>query len=202
MLHENMVDVTKKFLSLFIKPEKIPQRVSHLMKLDVEDVSIQKSDKDLSDGQFATTQLGKARMHKAHWIQQLYKDLRTGYIQAAKKILKLPLNYSTLRYMSVLDPAFHSHSQCSKAFRNLARQLPNVVPEEDMGCLDSELNSYAVDKQVALLASNYKDNDRVDENFWGHVIKLKTFEKQRYPVLSRLACSLLTAFSGPFVEGT
>lgn len=65
LLHENMVDVTKKFLFLFIKPEiKIPERVSHLMKLDVEDVSIQKADKDLSVGQFTTSHLGKARMDK------------------------------------------------------------------------------------------------------------------------------------------
>lgn len=47
LLHENMVGVTKKFISLFIKPEHIPESVSKLMKLDVENTSIQKSDRYL-----------------------------------------------------------------------------------------------------------------------------------------------------------
>jgi hypothetical protein len=189
---------------LFIKPEHIPESVSKLMKLDVENTSIQKSDRDLSVGQYAQPLLTKARMDKSqrYWIDVMSKKLRNGYIEAAKKILKLPLDNQTLRYTSVLDPAFHNHSQCSKAFKDLARRLPHIVPEEKIGQLDMELNSYAVDKQVAMLANNYDESKRVDVDFWVPVMQLRNFALQRYPYLTKLAFSLLTAFSGPLVEGS
>jgi hypothetical protein len=198
-----MVDITKQFLSMFIKPEHIPKNVSALVKLDVSDQAIQKSDKDLSVGKHALLLINKARQDKSqhHWLDTLYTNLRAGYVSAAVKILQLPLRNKTIRCLSVLDPDTQSHSQAQGAFKYLASLLPNVIREEETGHLDMELNAFSVDEQVSDLRGRY-DEKRVDSGFWCHIGQLQTFDNQRYPVLNKLVCALLTAFSGPLIEGT
>lgn len=61
-LHTRMLDVTRQFLGMFIKPEHIPDRVSKLVKLDVTDRDIQKTDRDLGVGKFAHVDMNKARL--------------------------------------------------------------------------------------------------------------------------------------------
>ena len=51
-VHSRMVDLTREFLGMFLKPEHIPQRPSQLLKLDVTDRAIQKADKDLGVGDY------------------------------------------------------------------------------------------------------------------------------------------------------
>lgn len=116
------------------------------------------------------------------------------YESAAVKILQLPLKNKTIRCLSVLDPHTQSHSQAQGDFKYLASLLPNVINEEETGFLDMELNAFGVDQQVSDLASKY-DEKRVDLGFWSQVAKLQTFENPRYPVLSKLVCAVLTAFS-------
>ncbi|XP_053384313.1 uncharacterized protein LOC128550116 [Mercenaria mercenaria] len=204
ILHEQMVDITKTFLAMFIKPEHIPDNVSALVKLDVSDRSIQKTDRDLAVGIYAQSLITKARMDKAqrHWLELLFMNLRTGYVSAATKILQLPMKNKTIRCLSALDPELHGHSQVSAAFRYLANLLPNVVSGDEEGSLAMELNNYNVDRQVKAICEDFDDGKRVDLGFWSKVAHLKTFDNQRYPVLSKLVFAMLTIFSGPLVEGT
>ncbi|KAL5016272.1 hypothetical protein ScPMuIL_005861 [Solemya velum] len=186
ILHEQMVDITKTFMAIFIKPEHIPKHsVAALVKLDVSDRAIQKSDKDIAVGKYALPLITKARQDKSqhYWLDTL------------------PLRNKTIRCLSVLDPYMQSHSQIQKAFKYLASLLPNVIREEETGCLDMELNAFCVDQQVTDLGDKY-DGKRIDLGFWSPVRKLKTFDNPRYPVLSKLVCALLTSFSGPLIEGT
>ena len=172
-LHRRMLDVTREVLGMFVKPECIPDRVSELLKLDVTDSSIQKSDKDMNVGRYAYTDLNKARLDKTcrYWVKTLYSDLRKGYVVAAKKILQLPLSNKTLRRLSFLDPVLASHSQTPALLKKQADSLPFAVSVEDAGKLAVEADRYATDLQVKDLVAAHPDGERID-NYWTKVFSL------------------------------
>ena len=49
---------------MFIQPEHIPDSVRRLLKLDVSDETLQKSDKDLHVGRHAYVDMNKAQLDK------------------------------------------------------------------------------------------------------------------------------------------
>ncbi|KAH3715330.1 hypothetical protein DPMN_058036 [Dreissena polymorpha] len=203
-LHTRMLEVTRQFLGMFIKPEHIPDRVSDLVKLDVNDREIQKADRDLGVGKFAHVDMKKARMDKScqHWVTKFYSHLRTGYVMAAIKMLKMPLNNHTIRQMTVLDPALVGHSQVEQAMKNLGKKMPQVLSKEDLGALSQEASIYNVDLQVKDLQAKYKEDDRIDSGYWVKVFDLNNFCAMRYPTIKKLVMPLLTVFSGPLIEST
>ncbi|XP_045177599.2 uncharacterized protein LOC123537819 [Mercenaria mercenaria] len=204
-LHSRMVDVTTQFVAMFIKPEHIPDKVTALVNLDVTDRNLHKSDKELGVGKYALADINKARIDKKckHWVSQLYSDLHHGYMMAAQKMLKtLPLNNKMFMSLSVLDPAMASHSQASMALKNIAKQLPNLFTEEEMGELSAEVIKYTVDSDVMDFADEYSKEQRIDTGYWVKVFKLESFNEPRYPVLKKLVSSVLTIFSGPLIEST
>jgi len=202
-LHEQMVVITRELLGMFIKPEHIPNSITDLLKLDVTDRNIQKPDRDLGVGKYAFTDLNKARLDKRckYWTAQLYTDLRTGYIMAAKKMLSLPLGNKTLRRLAALDPKLANHSQTSASLKWLCQSLPNMFNDMEAGKLAVEVDRYCVSQQVKELASEYND-DRIDTGYWGKVFGLKISSEVCFPTLKKLISALLTVFSGPLIEST
>ena len=114
---------------MFIRPEFISDSVREVLKLDVTDEAIQKTDKEMQVGRYAYVEINKACLDKKHhhWVHSLYTDLRVGYIKAAQKLLKLPLGNQTLRKLAVMDPGLANHNQASKSIKALAHCLPNVI---------------------------------------------------------------------------
>ncbi|XP_052816458.1 uncharacterized protein LOC128243033 isoform X1 [Mya arenaria] len=203
-LHTRMTEVATELLGMFMKPEKIPDSITKLMKLDVTDRTLQKPDRGIGVGKYAYTELNKARIDKScrHWVQNLYANLRHGYVMAAKKMLKMPIDNKTLRWMTALDPDLGNHSQTSSALKRLASCLPNVFSDEQNGHLAEEIDKYCVDPQVKDVRSEFNEEDRIDTGFWTKVFKIKTFTEVRYPMLKKLVMALLTIFSGPLIEST
>ena len=103
-----MVQLIREFLGLLLKPENIPQRPSQFVKLDITDRALQKSNKDMTLGDFAFIGINKARIDKRchHWVNDLYSKLRNGYVLAGKKLLAMSLTNKTLRLLRVMDPVF------------------------------------------------------------------------------------------------
>ena len=204
-LHREMFKITREVLGMFIRPEFISDSVREVLKLDVTDEAIQKTDKEMQVGRYAYVEINKARLDKKHhhWVHSLYTDLRVGYIKAAQKLLKLPLGNQTLRKLAVLDPGLANHNQASKSIKALAHCLPNVIDEASAGSLAVEADKYTTDLQVQDFASNYIEQKMsVDLDFWSKVFSLKTFNEPRYPVLQLLISALLSIFSGPLIEST
>ena len=204
LLHNKIVDVVKRLLGMFIKPEHIPDSVSKLKQLDVTNRSIQKADRDLGVGKHAYADLNKSRVDKKchHWVTKVYDNLRVGYVLAAQKILKMPIENKTLRLMSVLDPEFVGHSQTEVSFKKIAEKMPQAFPSEEMGQLAVDAARYNTDKEVKMLASQYSEADPIDTGFWAKVSQLQSFNQVRYPALKKLVTSVLTIFSGPLIEST
>ena len=57
-----------------------------MLKLDVINECLQKSDKELHGGHYAFVSMNKARLEKKnqHWVRLLCSDLSAGYIASAK----------------------------------------------------------------------------------------------------------------------
>lgn len=203
-LHRQMVAVTTELLGMFIKPEYIPDSVSQLQKLDITDKLIQKADRELSVGKYAYSDLNKARLDKTcqHWVSDLYHHLRSGYVKAAEKILQMPINNKTIRWLSVLDPELAGHSQAASSLKKIAGLLPNLLSPDDQGQLAMEADKYCVDAQVKELAASYQECNPVDTSYWAKVFSLKNYEQPRYPVLTKVVKAVLTIFSGPLVESS
>lgn len=122
---------------------------------------------------------------------------------AAKKMLhQLPLKKKTLGQLSVLDPALTDSNQAPSCFKALAKDLPNLLSEEEQGKLAAELTSLSVYRQVDVIRSEFEEGQRIDVNVWTEVFNLTTFEYSRYPVLKKLVHALLTVLSGPLIEWT
>ena len=60
MLHREMVNITRKTIGVFIKQEFISDSVREVLKLDVSDKTLQRTDKELLVGQYANENLDKA----------------------------------------------------------------------------------------------------------------------------------------------
>ena len=164
-LHREIYSITREVFGMFIKSENIPESVKELLKLDVSDESLQKSDKELQVGRYAYVDMNKARLEKKnhHWLCTLYTDLRAGYIAGATKLLKMPLGNQSLRKLSVLDPHLANHNQASKSIMALATSLPNVIDESKAGSLAVEVDKYTMDSQVQEFASSFCEHGmRID----------------------------------------
>lgn len=119
-LHREMFIITREILGMFMKPEHISDSVREVLKLDVTDETLQKTDKELQVGRYAYVDLNKARLEKKnkHWVHHLYTNLRSGYITAAQKLLKMPLGNKTLMKLSVLDPILQTTTKPKNQLRN------------------------------------------------------------------------------------
>lgn len=204
-LHSRMVQLIREFLGLFIKPENIPQRPSQLVKLDITDRALQKSNKDMALGDFAFIGINKARIDKRchHWVNDLYSKLRNGYVLAGKKLLAMPLTNKTLRLLRVMDPVFVGHQQTATSFQRLASFIPSYTTDQElMGKLASETIKYNVDADIKQLADDFKPTENIDTGFWVKVFTLESFDRPRYPAMKSLVTALLTIFSGPLVESS
>ena len=59
-----MFNITRVILGMFMKPEHVSDSVREVLKLDVTDETLQKTDKELQVGRYAYVDLNKARLEK------------------------------------------------------------------------------------------------------------------------------------------
>lgn len=203
--HAEMFSLVQRVLMLFIKRKHIPDAsVDELRKLrgKICDPSMQKSNEYLGVGEYSFISYTEAlkRVKNRHWALDLAKKLRQGYEKCASMLLdKLPLTNKTILRLSCLHPGAYKDEEFPASVTNLAKSLPNVISTESLGAIDSEARNVNIDKQVALLADQFDDNEhRIDVHFWSKVFKL-----QRYPQLNCLVKALLSIFTaGPLVEAS
>ncbi|KAL8580377.1 hypothetical protein ACOMHN_037476 [Nucella lapillus] len=210
MYHAEMFQLVRKVLLLFMKKKHVPEiSLKSLMKMkdNINSRDQQKNDELLCVGQYSFVPFTDALKDpkNRHWAKELADNLRKGYVQCATMLLnKLPLTNKTITSLSCLHPeAFAGDDEDDddnflKHSCRLGKSLPNVVPENDLGVLDSEVREFYADRQIVALAKAFDNSrDRIDVDFWS-----KVFQTEKYPVLSRLVKALLTIFTGPLVEGT
>ncbi|GBL87093.1 hypothetical protein AVEN_134551-1 [Araneus ventricosus] len=104
---------------------------------------------------------------------------------------KMPLDNLLLNAVSAVDPSCRQHSLSLKLMKDLPNLATNVISVEEREAYDLKVYRYHVAK---LRQSEQKEP--VD-NWW-----VETKNSTRFPLLSRMACALLTCFHGPKVESS
>ncbi|XP_076446314.1 uncharacterized protein LOC143283825 [Babylonia areolata] len=208
-LHANIYKLTEQFIGLFIKSDNMPQRlkpsIAKLLKIDVKDQSIQLTDEKLYVGSYAWDSYKKCRFEKRHWMAKFQDNLRQGYEDACYALQnKLPLRHVVLSNLSAFDPELRGKEDTFNGLTNLAQLLPNVIQQDELGELQKEARQYVNDTKLDGYLPSYRDNERIDTDWWGKISELKKEDSNEplYPYLSKLASACLSVFTGPLIEGT
>ncbi|KAK7093163.1 hypothetical protein V1264_008806 [Littorina saxatilis] len=208
-LHVDLYRITRDFMSLFIKPDDMPESFSpsSLRKVDCKDKEKQVADKRLPVGPYAYKSFSKYRKDpkQAHWIVPFQHALRAGFEGACCFLqVKLPLENPTLANLAALDPELRSEESTVSGLIQLAASLPNVITSEQSGLFSDECRHYCSNDDLLGYLPDYLASGRVDLDWWHKVSLLKKdyTVKRMYPLLSRLVFACLSVFTGPFVEGT
>lgn len=104
----------------------------------------------------------------------------------------MPLSNPFLKAVSAIDPVCKSSSLALTYMKKLPHLVRNVFSDREKELFELEVQNYHSDA----LLPRVSENERADE--WWVSIK----KSCNYPLLSRMACALLTCFHGPRVESS
>lgn len=200
--------LVREVLVLFLKRSCIPEAGSKKKTLSLKKKGVlsssdtQLSDASLGVGEFAFSSYSAGLQKKSRWAKDVASKLREGYRLCTEHLLeKLPLRYPTLVHLAALQPEAWDDDGFRPSILSLARQLPQVVKEEDIGKLDTQARSFSVDDDVRSFVVEFDPaHHRIDRDFWSKVFRLQAEGKQRYPHLAALVKALLSICTGPIVE--
>ena len=153
-IHDDDIDVTKKFLSPFLCPEKITDLSASVLKtLNVHDEAVQRPLGDIFIGKEADNIVSKwqqkvstpTELMKTHMAnipvtqcepenacRAFRKMFRKANADTGAYLLgKLPLENKVLRRLSATDPRALGHPAAGKALWKLGAQFPTVALNQD-----------------------------------------------------------------------
>lgn len=178
-LNDMQTACVKKFLSLFIRPEKLPNK---LTETQIHNPSFHLPLKDIYIG------------HPEEKADNSFrKKVLDAYISAADIMLKkLPLNSPTFLALSALDPTLRQHTVVKQNLDKLGNLLKHLLTHEEVKQYSNDVRSYVNDDSLG----QFEDGGRL-EKWWtgGNVVA-------KYPALSKIAAAAITIFHGPQVEST
>ena len=196
--HEETISFLFLLMSKFLKnggmKNSAKVTAGRILKVDVEDPSLQLDDEELWLGSTADDFLKESKLtRKSKEVQPWLAGVRAFYGELVKKAVKYfrdGLESKTLQYCSVLDP-----NNCialeldllKKKFGYLAAKFPNIIPENEVPALLAEV---ALMKAVPRLEQYL---DMSPEEFW-HLLR-QTGEGRRFRRLPDLAQALLTVYN-------
>ena len=213
ILHElvrKMFGLVRDVLILFLKRESIPDAGGKEM-VSLKDKGILTDENkllkyaDIGVGEFAYRAYTTAVQKKGcHWGKEVAVNLRKGFQMCAADLLeKLPLRNPTLTRLGSLHPEAWNCDRFHSSIVNLAKNLPNVVKEDDLGKLDSQARAFSVDEDVKSFVADFDPvSQQIDTGYWAKVFRLKTNGEARYPHLTVLVKAVLSIFTGPLVESS
>lgn len=103
----------------------------------------------------------------------------------------MPLSSLLLQSVSAIDPMCQKHSLSLTLMKGLPDLVTNVISVEEREAFDLEVHRYH-----ATNLRQPQENEPIDK-WW---VEVKNSNK--FPLVSRMACALLTCFHGPKVESS
>ncbi|XP_071134229.1 uncharacterized protein [Mytilus edulis] len=192
-LHEQLVKLFREFLACYVKPEilKSATTSAKLKRLDISTTAnflkadkmfigikssqvIQKNQKDVTVKTFL------------HNVQDAYKNCGLTLQN------KLPITNVFLKAVSAIHPDAKGHTCTLIYLQKLPSLATNVLEEDEIENYDLEIRKFQTDESIVEL----EDDERIDV-WWG-----KDGIVKKYPLLSKMAQSLLSCFHGPQVESS
>lgn len=177
-LYYEMEELLRDFLGFIVKPEVVLNKSGRVLV----SVNVRENALPVNDIFF-----GSAR-EVIETVPHLKQRLKEAYISTAEYLQqKMPYKNSLLRYLTALSPTIRSSTYAQKFLFKLAYQETNILSSTEKIQFDSEVRKYSVDLLISAA-----DDIRLDS--WWHQLS------DAYPILSKLAKSLLSIISAPEVE--
>ena len=122
---------------------------------------------------------------------EFYKCLRASYELGGCYIQqKFPLNNSTLKALSSIDPICNGSAAASRTMKRLKLRFPTVISESEHDQFDLEVNDYHLSTNLPTINKTDGCAKCLDEQ-WSEV-----FEMKRFPVLEKV----IHLYTGPMIE--
>ena len=190
-LHDNQLETFCTFLGCFMKPESFSSKnPAELVNLDVSKPGTQLKKTQMFMGKKAT-EIVEKRGRGDKIVCCFLEQLETAYLKCAEYMQKtLPLNSTTLKGLSALDPLARGHSVTQKYLEVLGKKLEHLLPSENNLAL--EIIQYNVDRSL----TPYDPTMSVVD-WWGQII-----HGDKYPSLAKIASAAFSIFHGPQVESS
>lgn len=195
ILYEKQWDLLNNFLSCFLRPEVL--EIIGRSSKKIKDLKIEDSNNLLPFSFFFVGDVAKKLIKIAPRSQlDVIKEFQSctvkAYVGCAKWLIaKMPFANPFLKAVSTLNPIYRKHSASLKLMKELPHYVPNVIKATEINSYDLEVHHFQNDsfRQIG-------DKEPID--MWWKEIEMS----KKYPLLSRLAFSLLTCFHGPKVESS
>lgn len=192
-LHDKQLCLVRDFLSFFIKAENIAALKNSAKKIKSFDVKEEKNHlpiKFVFVGNGVTTLTTSAPKSKLAVVKKFQQNVLEAYVLCSQTLQKkMPLNNLVLQSVSAIDPFCRMHSLSLKLMKGLPDLVTNVISDEEREAYDKEVHKYHV-------SSLRQPQQEECVSKWWVEIKNST----QFPLLSKIACALLTCFHGPRVE--
>lgn len=180
-------------MACFIKPEvlmALKNSPKKIKQLQVDYTKNHLSKKCIFIGELAKKLISIAPKSSVTIVEDFYKTTLNAYVSCAKVLQsKMPITNRFLKAVSTIDPALRQHSYSLQLMKELPGHVQNVITTDEREPYELEVQRYHID-------SIRRPNENEDIDAWWIDIQ----RSQKYPLLSKMALSLLTCFHGPKVE--
>ena len=213
-IYDEVLDFVRKFLSSFMKPDKIASmNASQLQKLDIDNKSLLLPLNDVYIGEETAQIVSKwdYACHARHQELEMFlqglpitnplgtgdatkaQEFRSKVLEAYRDttpylLKKLPLDNRALRLLSAVDPKSIGCNASSSALRKLQEYFPTIDINSDS--YDLECRNIQVDQDLPTM----DDKQRLDV-WWAQI-----FRMGKYPELTKLMKSAISIFTAPHIE--
>ncbi len=193
ILHDKQLSLLRDFLACFIKAENIAANSAKKIKrLDVKDEKNHLPMKSIFMGNAVVNLSNSVPKSKLDVVKKFQKNVLEAYILCSQALQKkMPLENLLLQSVSAIDPICRKHSLSLKLMKGLPDLVTNVINSEERDAYDKEVHKYHV-------ANLKKPQQKEPVDKWWTEVR----NSGQFPLVSKMACAVLTSFHGPKVESS
>ena len=168
VLHEQLSEFIRTLMKRFIKQDVVNEKQGEeLLNLDMVNSANELSNLDMEIGEPNITALEGLKESQKN---NLFRNMRNFYLVTTKYLMAhLSINNQLLKDLSAVHPLQRKEGQTALQIRRIAKMLPQIIKEEEIGQLSDEWKVYQsqeIPKQWYLEGDTFS---RIDE-YWQKVM--------------------------------
>ncbi|CAF3267451.1 unnamed protein product, partial [Rotaria socialis] len=204
LLFEECSNLFRDILISFIKDDLLTNKtVKQLLSISFDSQADEKPDSKLAIGEITRNELQEMSTNEKIKFMQ---DVRDIYKTIARELTRtLPVTNKFLQNLQFMHPLQRHHESSSKSLMIIARDLPQLLSDDNLDYLNVEWRLYeneTIPEEWYQQKTTSGDSDEVIkyqpiDNYWKHVFAIKTSSGiAKFVVLPQLIKSLLSLSHG------
>ncbi|CAF2034039.1 unnamed protein product [Rotaria magnacalcarata] len=204
LLFEECSNLFRNILISFIKDDLLTNKtVKQLLSISFDSQANEKPDSKLEIGEITRNELQEMPTNEKIKFMQ---DVRDIYKTIARELTRtLPVTNNFLQNLQFMHPLQRHHESSSKSLMIIARDLPQLLSDDDLDYLNGEWRLYeneTIPEEWYQQKTTSGGSDEVIkyhpiDNYWKHVFAIKTSSGiVKFIVLPKLIKSLLSLSHG------